>query len=283
MRMDVQASLPDFRVLTARPLAVDLPFIVRKTFYDGDVLSVSKVFQFVEALSTKKSQAVSSDAFADTLSGFFTRIGRSDIPARTHLHNVIDQLSTAAWPSVELDGKVSLMDLATRMLNGFSRIDNMSLDRENGLCPIPTYEFTEQDWEMFLSGSNKDDIARRLREMEIFQYFFPSQDQLALGLIDRGAQSFDQLASGVGVAERDGHVISENSILDTAANLRDIVDEFKGIGLVTEGEMSWELTEDGKTIRNAVKFRPSEGLISRLSKIVAFRVDVNLNKLIGKE
>lgn len=282
MRMDVQASLPDFKVLTARPLAVDLPFLVRQTFYDGRNLSISKVFQFLEKLSKHDTQEVKKEDFADAMTGYFTRIGRSDIPAKTHLHNLIEQLSLATWPSMELDGKISLLDLATRFFDGFTTIDNMSSDRENGLCPIPTYEFTEHDWELFLSGKSVDDVTQRLQEMEVYQYFFPARDQLALGLIDRGANNADQLSCGLATAERDGHLINPNSILDNAADVHEIIEEFKRTGIVSEGEISWDLTAEGKSIRNSVRFRPSEGLVSRISKILAFRVDISLDKLLGK-
>lgn len=282
MRLDVQASMPDFRVLTARPLAVDIPHLVRKSFYDGDNLSVSKVFQLVDRLAIKENTAINTNNLADVITGYLTQLGRSDIPVKTHLHNLIEQLSLASWPFIELDGKKSALDLATKALNEFSSIDNMSADRDNGLCPIPTYEFTEYDWELLLSGQRIDDIAQRLKEMEILQYFFPSRDQLALGLIDNGVGSLEDISTSLSTAERDGHIISPNTILDSAADIKDIIDEFKRSGLVSEGELSWELSDQGQMIRNTVKFRPSEGLIARLSKIIAFRIDLNLDKLLGK-
>lgn len=148
---------------------------------------------------------------------------------------------------------------------------------------MPTYEFTERDWEMLLSNSNLDEIQERLRSMEIFQYFFPSRDKLALGLIDRGIAKIENINETMELARREGHIFSKNAILNNAYDVRDMVDEFKRVGLVSEGEISWEISDEGHVIRNAVKYRPSEGLISRISKIVSFKVDISLSKLLGKE
>lgn len=282
MRMDVQASLPDMRVLVARPLTLDIPFMLRRSFYDESGLSISRIFQFVESLSKDSKKQIDQDQIAGGLSNYFGHVVKSDVPVRTLLHNVIDQIWTAPWPSFELDGKVSPLDLAVRTLNALSQLDNLQLDRENGLCPVPTYEFTEQDWEMLLSNSNLDEIQERLRGLEIFQYFFPSRDKLALGLIDRGIAKIENINEAMELTRREGHIFSENAILSNACDVSDMVDEFKRIGLVSEGEVSWEISDQGRVIRNAVKFRPSEGLISRVSKIVSFKVDISLNKLLGK-
>ena len=282
MRMDVQASMPEFKVLTARPLAVDIPYLVRKVFYVGDSLSISKVFHLLDRISNKTNTSINTNSVSDALSVYLKQLNRSDIPVKTHLHNLIEQLSIASWPAFELDGKTSLLDFATSALNGLSSIDNMSSDRESGLCPIPTYEFTEYDWELFLSGGNVDDVTQRLKEMGILQYFFPSRDQLALGLIDRGIEDLGDISLSMSTAERDGHIISPNEILDSAADVKDIIDEFKRSGIISEGELSWELSDQGRAIRSTVRFRPSEGLISRLSKIVALRIDLNLDKILGK-
>lgn len=275
MRMDVQASFPDFKVLVARPLAVDLPVLARRSFCNADgSLSVAKIISLIRSFNTKELEKLDPNKVSDTFGRFMERVGWSDLPIRTHAQSLIDQISSSGWPTIEIDGTVSPLDIAFNVINNFSKVDNMLADRESGICPIPTYEFTEGDWELFLSGAKGDDVAQRLRELDIYQYFFPSKDTFALGLVDRGIGNVQDLTRGVDQALKDGHVFEENKIIDNAADMQEIIQAFKDIGIVAEGEMSWEVANEGKTIRSSVKLRPSEGLVSRLSKIVSLKIDV---------
>jgi hypothetical protein len=275
MRMDVQASFPDFKVLVARPLAVDLPVLARRSFCNADgSLSVAKIISLIKGFNTKEIEKLDHDRVSDTFGKFMERVGWSDLPIKTHAQSLIDQISTVGWPTIEIDGTVSPLDIAFNIINNFSKIDNMLADRESGICPIPTYEFTEEDWELFLSGTKEDNVAQRLRDLDIYQYFFPSKDTFALGLVDRGVRNVQDLIRGADQAQRDGHVFEENKIIGNAADMQEIIQAFKEMGIVAEGEMSWEVANEGKTIRSSVKLRPSEGLISRLSKIVSLKIDV---------
>lgn len=275
MRMDVQASFPDFKVLVARPLAVDLPVLARRSFCNADgSLSVAKIISLIRSFNTKELEKLDPNKVSDTFGKFMERVWWSDLPIRTHAQSLIDQISSSGWPTIEIDGTVSPLDIAFNVINNFSKVDNMLADRESGICPVPTYEFTEGDWELFLSGTKRDDVAQRLRELDIYQYFFPSKDTFALGLVDRGVGNVQDLTRGVDQALKDGHVFEENKIIDNAADMQEIIQAFKDIGIVAEGEMSWEVANEGKTIRSSVKLRPSEGLVSRLSKIVSLKIDV---------
>lgn len=275
MRMDVQASFPDFKILVARPLAVDLPVLARKSFYNDDgTLSVAKVTSLISSFNSEEIAKINSDRISETFGKFMERVGWSDLPFKTHAQNLIEQMSGASWPTIKIDGTVSPLDIAFNVINNFSKIDNMLADRENGICPIPTYEFSETDWELLLSGTKKDDVTQRLRDLDIYQYFFPSKDAFALGMVDRGVGNIQDLARGVDQAEKDGHIFENNKIIDNAADIQEIIQAFSNMGIVSEGEMSWEVADEGKIIRSSVKLRPSEGLISRLSKIISLKVDI---------
>lgn len=278
MRMDVQASFPDMRVLVARPLSIDLPHIVRRHFCGADGhIKVGKVIGFANALTFSQLQ---EDRIAEQLDGLVKSAQLANLSFKTQLQGIIEQFSIARFPNISSNEHNSLLDIGLSMLRDFSRVDNMRSDRESGICPIPTYEFTETDWELLLSGTRIDDVQERLRRMDIYQYFYPSKDALALGLVDSGLQTVDAINGGIVQAQADGHIMTPNTILDSAADVHDIVSELRRSGLVTEGEMEWEVTEDGKKVRNLVKFRPSEGLISRISKVISLRIDIS--KVIGK-
>ena len=50
----------------------------------------------------------------------------------------------------------------------------MAVDRQNGIRPLPLYELTESDWELFLSGRRIDDVEERLKGLRNFPILFPS-------------------------------------------------------------------------------------------------------------
>lgn len=278
MRMDVQASIPDLRVLVARPLSIDLPHIVRQNFCGADGhLQVGKVIGFASALT---AIPVREDRIVGQLDDLVRSTQLANLSFKTQLQGIIEQFSVARLPDLSTNEYNSLLDIGLAMLRNFSRVDNLLSDRESGICPIPTYEFTETDWELLLSGTRIDDVQERLRRMDVYQYFYPSKDALTLGLVDRGVQSVDAINGGINQAQADGHIMMPNTILDSAADVQDIVSELRRSGLMVEGEMEWEVTEDGKNVRNLVRFRPSEGLISRISKIISLRIDIS--SAIGK-
>ncbi|MDO5658616.1 MAG: hypothetical protein Q4G36_09885 [Paracoccus sp. (in: a-proteobacteria)] len=278
MRMDVQASIPDLRVLVARPLSIDLPHIVRQNFCGADGhLQVGKVIGFVNALTLAQSH---KDRISERLDSLVKSAQLANLSLKTQLQGIIEQFSIARFSELPTEECNSLLDTGLTMLRNFSKADNLRSDRESGICPIPTYEFTETDWELLLSGTLIDDVKERLRLMDVYQYFYPSKDALVLGLVDSGLQSVDAINGGINQAQADGHIMTSNTILDSAADVHDIVNELRRSGLIAEGEMEWEVTEDGKKIRNSVKFRPSEGLISRIAKVFSLRIDIS--SVLGK-
>lgn len=54
-----------------------------------------------------------------------------------------------------------------------------------GLCPLPLYEFTDEELELLFFKPDVDATRAILTRHEIQQYFFPPPDQVVLGLIDR--------------------------------------------------------------------------------------------------
>jgi hypothetical protein len=49
------------------------------------------------------------------------------------------------------------------------------------------------------------------------------------------------------------------------------------IGLLVEGEMGLEITENGTKARTIVKFRPREGFVSKLIQRFAVNANVNIS------
>lgn len=60
---------------------------------------------------------------------------------------------------------------------------------------------------------------------------------------------------------------------------RELVDSLKDRGLSVEGEVGLELTDEGRVIRSAVRFKPREGFLSKLSNVISVQIDFNLKDL----
>lgn len=285
MRGDVQATLPGMRVLVARPLAVDLAHAARKIFFTPiGTLDIEKLLQLA-ALSQSEVQPKADDIgelLGPEAEVLFRGVKQSSLRISTILMNVIDQFSNFDWDRVSnpLEDK-NFLQSATDILSQFSELDNLLGDRKQGICPIPTYELTEKDWDLFHENRHIDEIRERLKSLDIYQFFYPPADRLALGLMDYGISSKDEIASGFQLAETQGHEVSTNSLVPGAKDLLETLEVLKSEGYVMEGQFSNELTAEGEVVRQEIKVRPSEGLLTKISQIMSLKVDLNLKDLIG--
>ncbi len=282
MRIDVQSTMPSVRVLVARPLAIDLAHAARVMFFtENGTLDVAKLF----AAGTILSQGGDAGKTLWSLlepeaSEIIGNMKKSSLPLRSIVTSIIEQMSVFDWSKVSrpADGD-GLVQPATDILTQVSQIDNLSGDRVQGICPIPTYELSENDWELFHENKELEKIEERLKSLDVYQYFFPPADRLALGLVDRGMSTESEIASAFSVAESQGHRIAGNSIVPDATDLHETMVGLREKGYVLEGEFSTELTENGRNIRSTVRIRPSEGLITKLIQIVSIKVNIDLKDI----
>ena len=154
-------------------------------------------------------------------------------------------------------------------------MDGIALDRQYGVCPVLLYEFTENDWQLLSAGKRTDELAHRLKELGIFQYFFPPPDQLALGLVDRSTPKIETISSAIDLAPKLGHPLGEPELTEGPNSVPALIDELLSKGLLVEGELGLEITPTGSSTRATVKFRPREGFVSKL--LQRFNVKVSLN------
>lgn len=284
MRIDVQATLPGTRVLVARPLALDLAYAARKMFFtDAGTLDISKILQLGAILeSADGAEEFLKEHYGPPTVAIFGSMARSKLPVKSHILNLLEQLTSMDWSRVTPPRKKeNWLQTAVDTLTQFSLMDNLAADRAQGICPVPTYELTDSDWDLFHNNKHLDEIQARLKELSIYQYFFPPADSFALGLIDNGLATEPQIAGGMDLAQREGHQLSKNTLISDATELSDIIELLKASGYAMEGELTMELTEEGKAVRQTVKVRPSEGLFQKVSRIMSVKVDLNLKDLFG--
>ena len=282
LRGDVQ-STTDLRVLVARPVAVDVSSAIRDAFFTkSGTINVQKILEYSAALKGgKKSQKQIDKLLREFAYHHLQSAKRSSLPVRTHLFNVIEQVTNLDWGNFSVSDPSNFVQTSAELLTRFSKIDNLAGDREQGICPFPTYELTDVDWDTFSTGKDEDRVVERLKEMEVFQFFFPPPERIILGMADRAVINEPDIQKGFEIARLQGHTPVPSELIPDARNLQDLLDGLKAQGYLAEGDFSLELAENGRVIRQNIRLRPSEGLIAKLSKVFSVKMDLNLKDIFG--
>ncbi len=76
----------------------------------------------------------------------------------------------------------------------------------------------------------------------------------------------------------EGHPYAKPEITHEGSLLK-IIDELQERNLVVEGESTFELSEKGTTIRQTVKYKPREGLVSKI--VNRFKINIDLKSIFG--
>jgi hypothetical protein len=271
MQVDIQATMPDVRVLVARPIAFDAGTFARRFAEQMGQTEID-----VHALSEKVKQLEGQikpgevhPAVAELIRPFVAAVTKVKLPPLNQIFAFIQQAALIDWPTAIKSGTL-VIPLANLLA-----LDSMEYDRRFGICPVPLYEFTEQDWELLLSGTALADIEERLKALGIYQYFFPPPDQITLGMVERSAASLQTISSALDIAPKIGHPLGASELVRAQAAFPELVEQLTECGLLVEGEMGLEITETGVQARTTVKFRPREGFLSKL--IQRFTVNANVS------
>jgi hypothetical protein len=279
MQTDIEATLPGVHVVVARPIAVGLPVIAQAIieFFGSDKLTAEHLKMF-GGKGRRQKQMLQS--FQEVL------MPKLLMPAAKAFEMVpLDILSQVLYIIKQL----TYLDISmapTAVGNAFQHVnldslahqDLMQSDREVGICPLPLYSFSETDWEIFRSHSTSD-IAEHLKILQVYQYFFPAPDQAILGLADRTELSKDDVGRDLQRLVEMGHPIGDPELVARTPTVISMVEALQDRGLIVEGKVHFTLTENGNKIRGDVKFKPREGVISKL--INRLRVNLNVRNYFG--
>jgi hypothetical protein len=164
-------------------------------------------------------------------------------------------------------------------LRRLADLDPVEHDSHFGICPVPLYSLTPAEVDLLNGNANLDDVREVLRRRHVLQYFFPPADQLAVGLIDRGSRSQKSVLDQLVLAPNIGHPQGEMELIPQDTTLPDVIDALQERGFIVEGEIGLELGSTGKEIRTSLKFKPREGLLSKV--ISRFSISSDLKSLIG--
>jgi hypothetical protein len=271
--------MSDTRVLIARPAIVNLGIIASSVV---DLLGFSEITvgNFRTALQRvgKFDQSEVSDKgviLLDSVVGpAVNALSKIRVPIVGQITSILQQAA-----NMDLSEMISVMWDATPEeniidLNKLRSTDNLALDRKYGVCPIPLYEFTQDDWELF-NSNDTNNVEKRLMELGVYKYFFPPKDELVVGFVDRGIRSFDSLSDAVERTEGLGHGIASNTLLDSDKGIVDLLSALKEAGYVADAEFGLETGPQGRVFRSKVSARPQESLLEKILKRLSFNLNVD--------
>jgi len=277
---DIQAAMPSVKVVMARPLAVNLGQLAKVI---SEVLGKTKIgMQEINWINEneeefkKKSEEIGGkigDQIVNFIASPFSALSLNFIAV---LKDAVQQLSfidvTKNRTAVkDNESKAHTLDLSRLIV-----LDPAEADRRLGVCSIPLYEINEKDMEILKSKPNVEHAREILLRYDIMQYFFPPADQLTLGLVDGKEISISVLLDQLKHTPNEGHPFGPFEIITRSSKLDNVIEALQDRGLLVEGDIGLELTEDAKTFRAQVRFKPREGLISKLSRIFSLKAELSL-------
>lgn len=268
---DIQAAKPSTKIVMARPVGINLQtFASSLVGYLGTTRMPMSFFKAFSSESGKKTGKKGGKKREE----LFKEIFGNHVEAACRPFQYVDLNTVSFWK--ELIQQISFLevegwgvrDSVTSQLKGdhtlnlehLLKFDPIALDRNGGVCAVPLYELGEPDFELFAQNATEAVRAILLRH-QIFQYFFPAADQIALAAADRGAPvSTASILHQVRFAPEAGHPLARNEIVDPQTDLLDTVTALMGKKFLVEGSISTEISPSGKVVRTEVKLRPREGL-----------------------
>jgi hypothetical protein len=158
VRVDIQATFADSRVIVARPIAFDI------------AASARQMVQRYGLVNLPLDDPEAAKKLISLVSPSGLTFQNITLPIANQILAAIHQLALLDWQAI-MEGFKQHPPSPIIPLTNLLTMDSMAVDRQHGICPLPLYEFTENDWELFLSGRRIDDIEERLKALGIFQYF----------------------------------------------------------------------------------------------------------------
>lgn len=266
---DLQAGFGSVRVLLARPVILNLSQMAASLH---DLAGRSKV-SIADLGAMPKDADLVREAMLPIIEPLMklgsrwmqTAQGVGGIGLAAGIVQLLDQLKGIRIGDVGAGLEVDFSDL----IGG----SGIRTDQELGICPVPLYDFSGEELEVVNMGLSSDDVVRVLRTREIYQFFFPPADQLALGLVDRSTAVPSMLLEAIQSAPELGHPFGQNEIVSATEKLTDIIDALMDRKLLVQGEMNLKVTSDGAAARARVQFTPRESVVSKILN----RINVNLD------
>ncbi len=266
---DIQAGVDDLQVVMLRPVVADLAPVAKA------LQSITGQPEFDLNAITELVQAHKLDALAGPLNTLVESFGYAKLDMMRQFSQVLQQLFQL---SMRLPQRGDAPDppktLIVAGLDKLAAIDPIREDRELGICPIPLFRISPEYAEILQHGDDLDSAREALRRLDVFQYFFPPPDQVALAVLDRCPGHQEAIETSIVAAPRLGHPLGPYELVPANTPLPEVLDELEQRGYVAEGEVSTVITEKGKEVRSQIRFAPRESLSSKLLNRISIRFDL---------
>lgn len=283
---DIQAAMPSLRVMMARPVAINLALAAQVLSELIGRISIGP--NELQWLTDNQPEIQArTEGFAKsfgerTKSLFIQPIEAASLNLIAVWKDIIQQLSlieVESAPPSAAGAEQSSLKVPTLHLRKLIALDPVAADRALGVCSLPLYDLAEPDVQVFQTGSDVEAVREVLQRHGILQYFFPSPDQLALGLADQASRPAGQIVADLIRTPDAGHPFGAFEFVDSSLDLNEVVVALQERGLLVEGEAGVEITPEGKVVRAQVRFKPREGLLVRLANVFSIKMDLNLKDL----
>jgi len=275
VQADIQLANPEMKVIVVRPVPVSIPSAYNAALRSGeDFKCVGDNVQemWKHAVSVSPLDLVSAWEDAE-----HPRVAVTMVTAL--LESDSFDIQTDSKPQ-----KIRTPSKSMKFLERIALQNPTQGDRDLGICPMPLYEFPVKDLSRLRDTEDVEHAKKVLIEQNSLQFFFPAPDMVALGLVDRMNPATTQmLIRSVRSVAGLGHPLGPAEIVRDHGSIGKIIDELQTRKLIVEGEVGLELSIEGHTVRQKVKFKPRESIISKLINRVSIRINLTELLSIGKK
>jgi hypothetical protein len=278
---DLQNKYSDLRVIFARPSVLSIgkmaEFVATHT---GQLIIGKTQLEAIKGLNESEEFKAKAKEVLERVPELFRGFTHAPFDWVSATQDIVKQISRVKIDNAEqfkqaiTSGDKSASLMPTLLLAPLIGFDPTEADRSNGICAVPLYDFTGEQAEIFQKGADVEAAQEVLRQMQIFQYFFPAPDHLALGLLERKPLNSQQTTQYIEQSTALGHPLGSQEILPGQHKIGELIDALKDRKLCAEGEFGFELTQDGKNQRAVVRFKPREGFLEQMSRVFKIHVDI---------
>jgi hypothetical protein len=270
-QLDIQRVIESVQVVVMRPIAINLAPLAKQIvdFLGGPTVAPTQWQERLKALPDQSEmQSAVGQAFTRHAAGF-------DVATLNWVAQIMQIVQQLSMIDIETgDGADNSSSTGTLRFERLVNLDPAELDRHLGICPIPLYELSAPEAEAIQSGTDLDAIREVLRHQQILQFFFPSADHLALGLVDRGLQSPSSVLNELSKAPSIGHPFGPTELTPADLPIGETIDALQEKGYLVEGEIGIEMTSTAKSLRANIRFKPREGIVSKIANNVSIKLDL---------
>lgn len=278
---DIQAAIGQMCAVTVRPVTANLATaakLLRSVLGKSELsvgesessqLDFGRLEQFTQSIDAKGRR----EKLDYSIPSIIAFPGNIKLNSSAQTLQFLQQLVELRIGLKERDGNGESNDFTidfSRLLNS----DPIADDVAYGVCAIRLFEIDRDDIEAVCMCKTIDDVTHVLQKHDIYQFFFPAADNVALGVLDRGIRDRKGIVDETNRAPSLGHPFGELELLPGGTAVVEVVDALMERGLIVEGEVGCQLTERGTKVRARVKFMPKEGIVSKLINRFSLKFDV---------